>query len=312
LQLMAKHKTSFPVLLRRLTQTLFLLLFVYLFYRTAYHPDNASGGPTAMFFNLDPLIMLTMWIGGHAVASALFLSLITLAATLVFGRWFCGWVCPFGALNNLFTSMRKGRKEKIKTSTFSTMQKAKYYIVAAVLVGSFFGVNMAGWLDPFSFLFRSFTTVVFPVVNAGIQGAFDWAYNVNPLGLKTVSEPVYRGFRYYFLTLSQPHYYWGMMFGVLFGTVLLLNLFRARFWCRYICPLGGLLGIIGKNPILRVNVDADKCKNCMECVAECQGGSEPQSNETWKPAECMFCWNCHSACPVNAISFNFKTPGVKS
>jgi len=47
---------------------------------------------------------------------------------------------------------------------------------------------------------------------------------------------------------------------VIFGIVIALNFFKARFWCRYVCPLGGLLGIAGKNPILRLNVDADKCK----------------------------------------------------
>jgi len=310
---MAKNKTSLPVWLRRLTQTVFLLLFIYLFYRTAYHQDNTTGGPVGFFFNLDPLIMLTVWIGGHAVASSLFLSLITLVATLIFGRWFCGWVCPFGALNNLFTSMRGAkRKDLLKTATYSVRQKTKYYIVVIVLVGSFFGANMAGWLDPFSFLYRSFATAVFPAVNAGIQGLFDWLYRVNPIGINALSEPVYRGFRHYFLTIAQPHYFWGMMFGVLFGIVIALNFFRARFWCRYICPLGGLLGIVGKNPILQLSVDADKCKDCMECVLDCQGGAEPQSNETWKPAECLYCWNCHSVCPTKAISFNFKAPGVKS
>jgi hypothetical protein len=113
------------------------------------------------------------------------------------------------------------------------MQKAKYYIVVVVLEGSFFGANMAGWLDPFSFLYRSFALAVFPGV------------------------------------------------------------------------------IAGKDPVLRLNEDAEKCKNCMECVID-WGGAEPQSNETWKPAECPYCWNCHSVCPAKAITFEFKTPEVKS
>ena len=310
---MAKRKTTLPVLLRRLSQALFLMIFFYLFYGLAYHPDNSTAGPTGLFFNLDPLIMLTVWLGGHAVASALLLSLITLISAVVFGRWFCGWVCPFGALNNLFTSWRSGkRKDKLKEASYSRGQKAKYYIVIGVLAGSFFGANIAGWLDPFSFLYRSFAAGVFPAVNAFFQGVFDWFYNVNPIGLKAVSEPIYRLMRGYFLTLGQPHYYWGMLLGVMFGIVIALNFFRARFWCRYICPLGGLLGIAGKNPVLRLRVDAEKCKNCMECVVECQGGAEPQSNETWKPAECVYCWNCHSVCPTKAISFEFKTPEVKS
>jgi polyferredoxin len=310
---MARSKTSTPVWLRRLTQSVFLVIFSYLFYQLTYHPANSTVGPTGMFFNLDPLVMLTIWLGGHAVASALLISLITLVSALVFGRWFCGWVCPFGALNNLFTSWRSGkRKDKLNQARYTPGQKAKYYIVVIVLVGSLFGVNLAGWLDPFSFLYRSFATAVFPAVNATVQGVFDWFYNVNPIGLRAASEPVYRLLRQYFLTLAQPHYYWSMFFGVMFGVVLALNFFKARLWCRYICPLGGLLGIVGKNPILQLNINADKCKGCMECVVDCQGGAEPHSHEAWKPAECLYCWNCQSACPTKAISFQFKTPGVNS
>jgi polyferredoxin len=310
---MAKNKSTVPVLLRRLSQSIFLVIFLYLFYSLAYHPENASPGSTGFFFNLDPLIMLTVWLGGHAVASGLLLSFVTLITAIVFGRWFCGWVCPFGALNNLFTSWRSGkRKDKLGGSKYSARQKTKYYLAVLILAGSLFGANLAGWIDPFSFLYRSFATAVFPAINALFQGLFDWFYNVNPIGMKGMTEPVYRLMRQYFLTLEQPHYYWGMMFGVILGIILALNFFRARFWCRYICPLGGLLGIAGKNPVLRLAVDRDKCKECMECVIECQGGAEPQSNETWKPAECIYCWNCHSVCPTKAISFEFKTPEVKS
>ena len=72
---MAKSKTSTPVWLRRLSQAVFLVIFFYLFYALAYHPENTTVGPTGMFFNLDPLIMLTVWLGGHAGAADLHLYL---------------------------------------------------------------------------------------------------------------------------------------------------------------------------------------------------------------------------------------------
>jgi MauM/NapG family ferredoxin protein len=306
---MARNKTSMPVWLRRVTQTVFLLLFFYLFLQTVYHPNNGEVGSITLFFDLDPLVMLTVWLGGHVVASALLFSLITLITAVLFGRWFCGWICPFGALNNLFTSMRGSkRKERLKEASYSGRQKTKYYILLIVLAGSFFGANIAGWLDPFSFLYRSFATAVFPVVNAGVQGIFDWFYNVNPIGAAAITEPVYRVLRLHFLTLAQSHYYWGILIGILFGAIIALNFYRARFWCRYLCPLGGLLGIVGKNPVVRIMVNADKCKDCLECAMDCQGGAEPQSQEGWRTAECLFCWNCYSACPIEAISFHFRTP----
>lgn len=307
---MAKKKTSSTVWLRRLTQTVFLLLFLYLFLLTAYHPENVTGGPVTLFFDFDPLVMLTVWLGGHAVTSALFLSLITLGATLIFGRWFCGWICPFGAVHNLFTSMRGAKaKEKIKIGGYSVWQKAKYYVLIVILVGALFGANLAGWLDPFSFFYRSMAISVFPLVNAGLRGFFQWMYEVNPIKLSAVTEPIYGVLRQYFLAFDQPHYFWGMLFGILFGVIIALNFFRARFWCRYICPLGGLLGFFGKNPTVRLKIDPAKCNDCSLCVMDCLGGADPQKEDTWKPSECFFCWNCHSGCPTDAISFQFQVPG---
>ncbi len=310
---MAKQKTALIVWLRRLVQTACLLFFLSLFLQTVFHPGNVKEGLLTLFFDLDPLVMLTLWLGGHAVASALLLSLITLVLTLVFGRWFCGWICPFGALHNFFTGLRDTRKkQRRRTGGYSVWQKSKYHLLALVLIIAFVGPNLAGWLDPFSFLYRSLATAVFPAVNAGFQEVFGWMYKTNPMGLAAVSEPIHGVLRQYFLTLEQPQFRWGMLFGLLFGAVILLNFFRARFWCRYICPLGGLLGVAGKNPIFRLRVDPDRCNNCLNCVAECQGGANPMGGEGWKPSECLFCWNCHSGCPTDAITFEFNVPGRTS
>lgn len=312
---MAKNKASLPVWLRRLTQTAFFLLFLYLFIQTAFHPINTTGGPVGLFFELDPLVLLTVWIATHAIASALLLSLVTVVFTLLFGRWFCGWVCPFGALHNFLTSLRATRlKEKLKTGAYSAWQKSKYYLLAALLVGAFVGPNLTGWFDPFSFFYRSLATVVFPAVNSGLQSIFGWLYEVNPgfgkIRVTAVSEPVYQVLRNYFLAVEQPHYWGTALLGTLFGIIIALNFFRARFWCKYVCPLGALLGVIGKNPILRLKTNLDLCNNCRLCVADCQGGANPHGEDSWKPSECFFCWNCHSDCPSNAISFKFEVPEV--
>jgi polyferredoxin len=310
-----KDKTSLFVKLRRTAQTIFMLLFLYLFLQTAFHPGDVANGHTDFFFNLDPLVLLTVWLGGHAAASALLLSLITVVVTLIFGRWFCGWFCPFGALHNFFSSLRGGSlKEKIKDGGYSAGQKTKYYILILLLVAAVVGANLAGWLDPFSVFYRSMTMAVFPAVNAGVQHFFDFIYRVNPgigsVRLTAVSEPIYRWLRYYLLAIGQPHYFWSMVFGVLFGVVVVLNFFRARFWCKYICPLGALLGTVGKNPLLRLKVDAEKCHDCNVCLVDCQGGADPNGGINWKASECMYCLNCQSGCPSDAVTFQFEIPGV--
>jgi polyferredoxin len=94
-----------------------------------------------------------------------------------------------------------------------------------------------------------------------------------------------------------------MLIGVLFITTVVLNFFRARFWCRYVCPLGALLGVVGKNPLIRLKKNEEKCDSCRLCLVDCQGGATPDNRLEWKPSECFYCWNCKSDCPAQAISF---------
>ncbi len=129
------RKTSRIVWLRRFIQTGFFLLFCYLFLQTVYHPINKAGRGVTLFFNLDPLVALSAWVASRAFVGAMLLSLVTLAMTLVFGRWFCGWICPFGALHNFFSSLRGGSaKQKLEAGGYDTWQKAKYYLLVAFLV----------------------------------------------------------------------------------------------------------------------------------------------------------------------------------
>jgi len=68
-----KTRTTTLVWLRRAVQSAFLLLFLYLFLETAYHPINRVGGGIKLFFQLDPLVMLTDWLASHALAAGMLL-----------------------------------------------------------------------------------------------------------------------------------------------------------------------------------------------------------------------------------------------
>ena len=255
-----KTRTTTLVWLRRAVQSAFLLLFLYLFLETVYHPINRVGGGVKLFFQLDPLVMLTDWLASHALAAGMLLSLATLAVTFLFGRWFCGWICPFGTVHHLFSSLRGGTvKARLDTGGYGRWQKVKYYVLVVFLAGALLGVNVVGWLDPLSFFFRGMAVAVYPALElrasrTRIRGHDD-------------------SLRRHFLAVEQPHYFGNVLIGVLFGVAMALNFYRARFWCRYICPLGALLGIVGKNPLVRLHKSAEACDNCRLCLADCQGGA---------------------------------------
>ncbi len=308
-----KQRFNLTVWLRRLCQAFFLIFFFYLFIQTTFQPNNEFTQPIKFFFQLDPLIMAATWLATYAIPAALFISLITLIVTLLFGRWFCGWVCPFGVIHNMFTSLRKRKlKDRLATASYTTTQRLKYYILLACLIGALIGWNAVGWLDPFSFLYRSMATAVFPVFNWVTVEVFTWLYDTfsTPIGedpswVTAVSEPIYEVLRNNVLANQQPFYAGSLLIGLIFVTIVALNLFRARFWCRYICPLGAMLGVVGKNPLYRLKKDEELCNGCRICVTNCQGGAEPQTINGWRPSECFYCWNCVPACPTNAISFGF-------
>jgi len=310
---MARSKTAWQVWLRRLSQTLFAALFFYLFLQTVYHPVNQAGRGVDLFFHFDPLVLLSSWIASHQVVAALLLSLITLAVTFLFGRWFCGWICPFGAIHNLLTTGRaRNAKRRIAGSEYSRWQKSKYYILFALLVACALGLNLTGWFDPFSFLFRGTALLLYPMLDDATKASFGWVYQSDPgigsFKFTTITEPVYEVLRRHVLATTQPHFSGTLLIALLFAAALLLNLYRGRFWCRYVCPLGALLGVAGKNPLVQIKRNQEACNGCRLCVADCQGGANPDA-AGWKPSECFYCWNCHSACPHDAVTFAIHVPG---
>src|ERR1035437_526546 len=106
---MERRRTSRLVWARRASQAAFLLLFLILFLETAERSINRPGRGVKFFFEIDPLVALAAWLASHALPAGMLLALATLAVTFLSGRWFCGWVCPFGTVHHFCASLRRGR-----------------------------------------------------------------------------------------------------------------------------------------------------------------------------------------------------------
>ena len=93
--------------------------------------------------------------------------------------------------------------------------------------------------------------------------------------------------------------------GVILGLVV-LSLFFRRFWCRYLCPYGALLGVIGLFSPVRVHRNPERCVGCKKCDRHCPGLIGISHKTTVRSPECLACLNCVSQCPEDgALSFSY-------
>ena len=302
---------------RRTVQVAFLVLFAVLLLGTRTRDPEQPGEAVQFFFDLDPLVLVGTWLSAHAIPTAAWLAVVTLAVTVLFGRYFCGWVCPLGTLNDVVSRIgRLFRRETPVPQTWSPWQRTKYYLLAALLVMAVFGVHWIGVFDPIAFLYRSTVAGVLPVTQYAVETSTTAIYHhtdtsAGGLHLTTVTEPVYEFLRDKVFVAPSQAFVGSVPILAVFVAVMLLNLYRRRFWCRYICPLGALLGLCGKRPLLKVRPGPEECTLCNRCAHNCQGGASPEIPNGWRSSECFMCWNCTSACNNQALVFQLETPWRK-
>jgi len=276
--------TTLATRFRRAAQIAFFLLFMWLLVRTKLYNSSGSDSQSShfvnFFFKLDPLSSLVGILAGHALYRALAWSPIIVIPTLFLGRFFCGWICPLGSLNQFLDRLRTRstrRKRLIAANRYKKWQVTKYFVLIAGLVAALFRSSMVGWVDPISMFVRSMGLSILPAAASK---------------------------KYY--VVYQPHYWPSIVVAVLFLSLLLMNLRVTRFWCRALCPLGALLGIAARWSVLRLHKDAATCNKCNRCLISCQGGDDPIGGAPWHQAECHLCMNCVEACPHGSLQFRFS------
>ena len=194
--------------------------------------DGASLTP----FLLDPMISI-LWC-------------FVLVSLVFFGRGlFCGWLCPFGALQELVSIIATKlnvKKWKVSKKWHKHLQKLKYFILIIILIGSFFSFTLGEMLaeiEPFK------TSITLYFIR-------EWQY-------------------------------------VLYAATLLLVAMKVhKFYCRYLCPLGALLALLGAFPIFNWLTRRAECGNpCQKCRTNCEIDAITKQGDI-DIKECVQCLEC--------------------
>jgi len=307
-----KRPRSWVQWLRRLCQALFLALFLWFVLIARFRASEDGPGLIRFFFELDPLVVVATFLSTHTLVRGALLALAVIIATMVLGRVFCGWVCPLGAVHALASACRPRRKGRKDFESRSPWQRGKYFALVALLVMALFGVQWTGIFDPIPLLYRSVATAVLPATQYAVQEPATAIYKADPkiggFHLTSISEPVYEFSRDAIFRVERQSFLQSTGIAFLFIGIVALNFVRPRFWCRYVCPLGGLLGLIAGRPVLRLHNDESACTNCGKCNLACPAAAQPDQRGKWLPSECYGCWNCVAACEGHAIAFKWESP----
>jgi len=271
------------ITVRRISQIFFFCLFIWFCVVCAFGTAwwQLRGWPVNLIIQLDPLVAIGTLLTTHTIYKGLIWGLLTVLLTIIFGRFFCGWICPFGALHQFVGYLgNRGRKlkDRINANRYRKAALLKYLFLIAFLVAAAIPLGnktmlFTGLLDPIPFLHRSINIILLPIVDQFVN-------------LLSVEPRLYEG---------------AFLIGVLFVVAVFMNLLIPRFYCRFICPTGALLGLIGKYSIWRIGKTEAACSNCMQCEQVCEGACEP--SKQIRINECVLCFNCYDQCKDGVMKY---------
>ena len=296
------------VKIRQISQVVFFLVFLVLFFwsrREFYLNPSLESGFKEKLVNLplqlDPLVMMAQAIASRKLLRGSILALFTLVLSFFLGRVWCGWFCPMGTILE-WIPIRSWKKKQ--PSIPEGFRGIKYVLLLVILFSAIFTNLTLLFFDPLTIGYRTLTSAIWP----GLDKI------VTSLELMLIQIPVLSSVVGGFDSLIRPAifpahpatYRYSLLFLGFFLALIGLNALAPRFWCRYLCPLGGLLGLLGKVSLVGCEI-SDSCTTCGKCVPDCPTGAiQNQDHVFCDPGECTMCLVCLDNCPGDAVKFPFK------
>ncbi len=192
---------------------------------------------------------------------------------MLLGRAICGFLCPFGWLQEL---LHKIPTKKLSSQKLKPLRYLKYGIlVVMVCMLPVLAANDVGIGDPF------FCKYLCP------QGVLEGAI---PLSLVNPSIRAALG----------KLFSWKLS---ILLTIIVLSVLFFRPFCKWLCPLGAFYALLNRMSLFRMQVDRDKCVSCGKCAKACK--MDVDVTKTPNHTECIRCGMCARACPTCAVHFRY-------
>jgi ferredoxin-type protein NapH len=250
----------------------------------------------------------------------LFILGFILIMPIVFGRFFCGWICPFGLYMDVLTLMRKKlqiRYRNLPNKLNNFLHNLRYVLIFFFLILPFILILIE---PPSTFDFLTLTALNFagPFIYLGILLG-----PLVPLVVPWIGPLQIGGFYFSYPYIQDVIRYSGENFAAFTALIFLAltvvgSLYVRRGWCRF-CPTGASIAVLNKlkgfkwTPVLHINKNETKCTKCGICKRVCP----VQVTEVYEQkggkimtSMCMLCSRCVEMCPYEGclkINFGGKT-----
>lgn len=223
-----------------------------------------------------PIGAMQAVIGSWNFKMAFYVAGFLVFAGALMGRFVCGWLCPFGLIQDLLHKIPFVKK----INTFRgdrIFRKLKYVIfLVFVILLPMFVVDMLGQGAPY------FCKLICPA--GTLEGGI-------PLVLLNSAMRATVGWLYTWKN-------------VLLVMMIVLSIMIYRPFCKYICPLGAVYSVFNPIAVFRYRVDRESCVHCGACAKVCKMQVDPVKNPN--DPECIRCGNCKKVCPAAAINLGFE------
>lgn len=232
---------------------------------TAFHqrPPGAEG-----FLPISALMSVVYFIQTGQVhnvhPAGFFIFLAIIGVSFVFGKAFCNWLCPVGFISEMVGDFG----EKIWKKLFKRRIKLPRFID--------YPLRTIKYL-----LLAFFAFAIFSMTETALAFFLSDAYNI------AADVKMY----YFFANISRFSL-------IVIGTLFFLSILIRNFWCRYLCPYGALLGVVGFFSPNKIKRNAASCIDCGLCAKACPSFIKVDKVITVRSDECTSCLSCVDVCPV--------------